>query len=88
MGEATKKRKELDTAHGSRVWVVTVDSHPMPYEINKYPFKVVVGSEVFVSSIVEQLNKKKGQALFEYSECADPNIHFENAEIGQIEINL
>ena len=68
----------LSTAACSRLWVVTVDSNPMPYEVNQYPFKVVVGSEGYVKMIVKKLNSKKGQALYEYSECVDPKILFEN----------
>ena len=78
MSEA--KRKELAIPPDSRLWVVTIDSHPMPYEINQYPYKVVVGSEEYTKAIVEKLNAKKGEALFEYFECGHPTIVFENGK--------
>ena len=73
-----ERGNELNESNDSRLWVVTVDNNPMPYEIWQYPFKVVVGSEDYVKMIVKKLNAKKGQALYEYSECSDLKILFEN----------
>lgn len=66
---------------GSRLWVITVDSHPMPYEINQWPYRVTFGSEGYVKKIVQKLNAKKGQTLYEYSECSNNRILFENVEM-------
>ena len=59
------KRNELNVPYGSRYWLVTVDSHPMPWEINQYPFQVVYGDEQFVESFCDSLNAEKGEALYE-----------------------
>ena len=79
----TKERDKLNTPSGSLLWVVTVDDNPMPYEIWQYPFKVVVGSEDYVKMLVKKLNARRGQALYEYSQCTDPKILFENAKLTQ-----
>ena len=71
---------KLNQSNGSLLWVITVDSEPMPYEINQWPYRVACGSEGYVKKIVHKLNAKKGQALYEYSECSNNKILFENTE--------
>jgi len=72
-----ERGNELNESNGSRLWIVTVDNDPMPYEIWQYPFKAVVGSEDYVKMIVKKLNAKKGHSLYEYSECSNNKILFE-----------
>ena len=63
---------------GSRFWIVTVDSNPMPWEINQYPFQIVYGTESFVKSFCESLNSMDGDELYEYSEVSNQEIYSEN----------
>jgi len=76
MNEA--KRNELNTPSGSRYWLVTVDSRPMAWEINQYPFQIVYGTEAFVESFCDSLNAQDGEALYEYSEVSQQEILSEN----------
>lgn len=76
MNEA--QRNELILPSGSRYWLVTIDSRPIPWEINQYPFQIVFGSEGFVKSFCDSLNSQKGEALYEYSEVSKQDILFEN----------
>jgi hypothetical protein len=72
-----QKFNTLKTGNGAKLWVITVDSYPMPYEIHQC-HSVVVGSEEYVSAVVNELNAKNPDSLFEYSECIKPRIMFEN----------
>jgi len=59
------------------LWIITEDDEPMPWENNAWPFRVVVGSESFVKGMVDGLNAASTGALYEYTECTEQRIVFE-----------
>lgn len=73
----------LEELSDSRFWIVTVDSDPMPWEVNQYPYQIVWGRRGFVESLCNRLNSKKGKDLYEYIEVVNQEIVYENVSVGE-----